>query len=287
MTSAPEPSHREGDVLAKRLRVVRVAVIATLLLFCVPVPPWEWVDGFVPFLILVSSPPFLMILWRLRKGPRKDGLALAAGTGGILVVPSGLLLLAAMSGRGEGWGTFAFLMLFTTVQVILAGGAIAAYKLVGYAKGDWKLLARGVVDPLVYFGLIAVLVLGSSPYLAERRARRDPVEAMVWMAKLHECAAAYASGHPAQGFPARLDLLGPEGTKCIEPLSGQNERSGYVFSYTPTAPEASGKIPGYVVTARPSDRVRPGRKSFYLDATGTIRATTEDRPATPQDPVVQ
>lgn len=76
-----------------------------------------------------------------------------------------MLLLAAVSGRGEGWGTFAFLMLFTTVQVILAGGAIATYRLVGYAKGDWRFLARGVVDPLVYFGLIAVLVLGSSPYL--------------------------------------------------------------------------------------------------------------------------
>ncbi|MFI5341931.1 MAG: hypothetical protein ACHQ7N_19095 [Candidatus Methylomirabilales bacterium] len=107
------------------------------------------------------------------------------------------------------------------------------------------------------------------------------------MRKLQECATAYAASQPAQGFPAQRDLLGPDGTKCIEPLSPRSERAGYVFTYTPSAPEPGGRIPAYAVTARPVDRVRPGQGSLSMDATGMIHATGEDRDATPQDPVVQ
>ena len=106
------------------------------------------------------------------------------------------------------------------------------------------------------------------------------------MKKLQQCASDYAASHPAQGFPAQLDLLGPRGSGCIEPLSSENERLGHVFTYTPTAADPGGRVSGYALTVRPLNRARSGQKSFYLDATGTIRATAEDRPATPQDPAV-
>jgi hypothetical protein len=289
MTSSPEPSPRDRDVLAKRLQVVRGAAIGTILLFFVPVPPWEWLENAAPLLLVVPlSIPFLMILWRLRRIPRKEGLALAMGAGGILCVGAGLGLLIVLNDGGPlNWSALVLLAVFAPVQAILTGSAIATYKLVGYAKGDWKVLTRGVVDPLVYFGVIAFFFVASAPMLYESRARRAPGEAVAWMKKLHECAGTYAASHPAQGFPAQLELLGPQGSKCIVPLSPGSERSGYVFTYAPSTPESGGKVPGYALTTRPANRMRPGQQSFYMDATGVIRAATEDRDATAQDPVAQ
>jgi hypothetical protein len=123
--------------------------------------------------------------------------------------------------------------------------------------------------------------------LYEQRLRHYAGEATAWLKQLHACATTYAAGHPAQGFPARLDLLGPDGTKCLEPLPPTGEKAGYVFTYVPSPPEAGGKIPAYSVTARRVDRLRAGARSLYLDATGVIHATSEDRDATARDSIVQ
>lgn len=64
-------------------------------------------------------------------------------------------------------------------------------------------------------------------------------------------------------------------------------RSGFTFAHVPSPPEPGGKIAAYSVTARRVDRVAPRQRSFYVDATGAIQVTTEDRNATPQDPSVQ
>ncbi|MCX5734364.1 MAG: hypothetical protein NTW68_08575 [candidate division NC10 bacterium] len=409
MTSDPESSPSESDALAKRLRVVRVAAVGTVLLFFVPAPPWEWSDSVAPFLIPIFSTPLLAILWRLRKPPYKEGLAaamavggalllfvglglfvagrgsspnwsmvafcavfaavqavlaggafaayrilgyskgdwtfmaapdvhepsaesravsakwlramrgaaigslllfcapsppwqwlenpvvlclivpglaLAMGAGGILCVGAGLGLLMVLSDGGDrNWSALAFLGVFVPLQAILAGSAFATYKKVGFAKGDWKLLVRGIVDPVVYFGMIGIVLAAAVPaYFGSPHYRQR--ETVNWMKKLQRCASAYAASHPAQGFPAQLDLLGPKGSGCIEALSWGNERLGHLFTYTPTATDPSGKVSGYALTVRPLNRARSGQKSFYLDATGTIHATSEDRPATPQDPAV-
>ena len=290
LTAVPdvyEPSPESRAVFAKWLRVTRGAVIGSLLLFCVPSRPWEWLENPVPlFLIVPFSIPFCMILWRIRKGPRKAGLALAMGVGGIFCIGAGLGLLMVLSEGGDpNWSVLAFLGGFAPVQAILAGSAFVTYKIVGFAKGDWKLLARGIVDPVVYLGVIGIVLAAAIPahYGGANFRQREAVN---WMKKLQQCASTYAASHPAQGFPAQLDLLGPKGSGCIEPLSSESERLGGVFTYTPTAADPGGRVSGYALTARPLNRARSGQKSFYLGDTGTIHATTEDRPATPQDPVV-
>jgi predicted permease len=210
------------------LWAVRGAAIVTLLLFYVPSPPWEWLENPFPlFLIVPLSILFLAILWRLRKAPRKDGLALAMGAGGVLFIGAGLFVLPNLSGLSRfDWGTLLSLGLFFVAEAILTGGAVLTYRRIGYTRGDWKLLARGVVDPLAYFTVMALIISASGPLLYEQRLRHNAGEAAAWMKQLHACATAYAAGHPAQGFPARLDLLGPDGTKCLEPLPPSGEKAG-------------------------------------------------------------
>ena len=42
MMDAPEALQGERELLGRRLLMVRAAALASILLVCVPVPPWEW-----------------------------------------------------------------------------------------------------------------------------------------------------------------------------------------------------------------------------------------------------
>ncbi len=148
------------------VRVVRCGALASMLLLCVPFPPWRWVE--TPAALVLLLPlflPFLLILGRLRHVPRKDGLALALGTGGVLFLGSVLVLAAlAMSPAAE-WRTLLWLALCAVSEATLGAAGVATYCRIGYAGGDWKLLVRGVVDPLVFFAVMALFIAGSAPYL--------------------------------------------------------------------------------------------------------------------------
>jgi hypothetical protein len=162
MTSTPEASRGVPPILAKGLRVLRGGAIGSMLLLCAPLLPWRWLETpTVLFLVVPLFAPFLLILWRLRYTPRKDGLALALGTGGVLLSGMGLLLAALATSSRFDWGILLWLALLTASQAMLAGAALMTYTRLGYARGDWKLLVRGVVDPLVFFAVMAVLISGS------------------------------------------------------------------------------------------------------------------------------
>jgi len=154
--STPQVSPAVHAFLAKGIWAVRGAAIGTILLACVPVPPWRWLEEpIVLFLILPPLAPFLQVLWRLRTAPRKEGLALGAATGGIVFFGVGFFLIATlMSGRFD-WGSLLWLGLLVGAQAVLAGGAIVTFRRLGYAKGDWKLFARSVVDALAFFAVMA------------------------------------------------------------------------------------------------------------------------------------
>ena len=154
--STPQVPPADHAVLAKGIWAVRGAAIGTILLACVPVPPWRWPEEpIVLFLILPPLAPFLQVLWRLRTAPRKEGLALGAATGGIVFFGVGFFLIATlMSGRFD-WGSLLWLGLLVGAQAVLAGGAIVTFRRLGYAKGDWKLFARSVVDALAFFAVMA------------------------------------------------------------------------------------------------------------------------------------
>ncbi len=105
----------------------------------------------------------------------------------------------------------------------------------------------------------------------------------------------YSTTYPKVGFSFSLGALGgtvpcsaSSTTAClIDPVLASGRKSGYVFTYTPGAPDAKGVITTYSVTARPQEFEKSGRRSFYADETGVIRFTAENRPPTAQDPPLQ
>jgi hypothetical protein len=76
----------------------------------------------------------------------------------------------------------------------------------------------------------------------------------------------------------------------IEQVSGQAggafadaREEGYFLSYHSGKPGADGNIHSFILLARPAYY---GYRNFYVDQTGVIRFTTENRPATKTDPPI-
>jgi len=88
--------------------------------------------------------------------------------------------------------------------------------------------------------------------------------------------AAYAEASSGQ-FPASLENLGE---KARTPAQ-EAKREGYNLTYT--AGEIQGRITHYTLVAQPE---RYGFRNFYIDETGILRATSQSRPATSDDPPV-
>jgi len=86
--------------------------------------------------------------------------------------------------------------------------------------------------------------------------------------------AAYADATGGE-YPASLDALGEKEW----PAAQAARREGYNLSYSSS--EEQGRIRHYVLLAQPQ---RYGFRSFYLDESGVLRATRDNRPATADDP---
>ncbi len=78
------------------------------------------------------------------------------------------------------------------------------------------------------------------------------------------------------GYPASLEQLGDVALRA----AGQAQANGYRLVYSPGAYERDGNIHSFTLVAEPGFY---GYRSFYLDQTGVVRATRENRPATAHD----
>jgi hypothetical protein len=142
-----------------------------------------------------------------------------------------------------------------------------------------QILTRWGFLLIVLFGCIWSFVwfvasprTGSGAQQAEARA----VQA------LDEVRALLGNYAAAQGgaYPKTLEPLG-----ALARQSAQMAQSeGYEVQYTPGPADANAIIRSYSLEARPGNY---GYRSFYTDASGLVRATTENRAATSSDPPIQ
>ncbi len=103
----------------------------------------------------------------------------------------------------------------------------------------------------------------------------------------------FAFTYPDVGFPADLSVLAPAGEDeeasaehagLLQPKMAANEFSseGYKFRYEFTREGPDGS---FTIVARPIESSSARASSFFLDATGSIHVTDENRDATPDDPL--
>jgi hypothetical protein len=131
---------------------------------------------------------------------------------------------------------------------------------------------------LLLFALLLGSLWGFLLYIVPDRRAANTAQAEGQAAlSLREIAAQLAEYASAQGgqFPATLEALGE---RARQPA--QRARSeGYAVTYS--AAETPGGATHYQLTARPE---RYGFRSFYLDESGVLRWTKENRAATGDDP---
>jgi hypothetical protein len=98
---------------------------------------------------------------------------------------------------------------------------------------------------------------------------------------LREIRAALVDYAGAQGgaYPASLEVLGDR----VRLPAQIAQREGYQMLYTPGPAGPDGAVHNFVLLARPGNY---SYRNFYLDETGVLRATQENRPASTQDPPI-
>lgn len=88
--------------------------------------------------------------------------------------------------------------------------------------------------------------------------------AVVKLRSISQSLAAYAQAHPGQGYPSSIIEAG---------LSSVNlSNAGYKFTYISSAPDATGKIDGYQISADPVNSTKATTRHFFTDQSGVIRS---------------
>jgi len=85
--------------------------------------------------------------------------------------------------------------------------------------------------------------------------------------------------------PDCLKLFGSRPDLVLQAAANSNrvEDHGYILDYEP-ARDSSGKVVHFGVSLRPKNFGQDGVRSYFMDDSGVIHATPEDRPATAADP---
>jgi hypothetical protein len=129
----------------------------------------------------------------------------------------------------------------------------------------------------VIAGLWAIAWLALPSRLFNPSTRDSEQRAREAIADVQTALSSYAG---AEGnFPATLETLGDQARRAAQ----WAQTGGYRLLYAPAGPGPDGRVHNYTLLARPGNY---GYRNFYSDATGIVRATREDRPATPQDPPI-
>jgi len=138
-------------------------------------------------------------------------------------------------------------------------------------------LARRVLILLAFAALIGSVWAFLLYIVPDRQAASRKQAETQAAASLREIARQLSAYADATGgeYPASLDALGEKEW----PAAQAARREGYNLSYTTS--EEQGRITHYSLLAQPQ---RYGFRSFYMDESGILRATSQNRPATSDDP---
>lgn len=256
------------------LRAVRIFALASFLLFLVGYGFAP--DDVNPFLAALFLGCFLMLLLPQGKPLRIVlGFAQVIGVLGFIFASVGILAAESMSSRF----IVGFLALTQAAVVLTASMALRDPR----QKIRWtRVFAKVGILVLVMLCLAAMSI---PMLLAARKVAREK-SAVSALHKINECAAAYATAHAEQGYPASLSAMGPAGGGCLSAQMARENRPGYRFTYTAIDVDSSGRVTTYAARGSPISYGESSFKSFYTDESGKIRFTPDNRVPTAGDPLV-
>jgi len=199
---------------------------------------------------------------------------IAQGLGLTCVLLAGLgVVLAKVSYTACGYSVLVFLLLVPLSLAAVILGFVARSPLSYRASGSALLVAL----LMFFYGY-------GFPPCGERIVSNDA--SAVGSLRTIVTAATQYSSTLGKGYPASLRDLGPEGADLIDSVLAGGQKSGFRFEYVPAPPDAQGRIAAFTAHARPLVFGTTGFRNLYVDETGVVRVTHEDRPATASDPPI-
>jgi len=161
MSTSPSLSPKSSLLRAPAVlrRLIALDLFCGLLLIAPLLRPGTSTPGFW-FLAIVLFLPYLVVCWRLSRTPgTKEGPGLAAGIGLTFVVLAALGCAVTLEQRDYlRLGYFAGLGLAHGFMALLA---IKAFRNGIANKPVWRLVARSVLDPIVYYGIVFSLAIAA------------------------------------------------------------------------------------------------------------------------------
>ena len=301
-----------GQDLDRRwLWAARLTALAAFLLVLMPlfVPPilnvippewianhWRWEER--AELLLAWSPwwlalPYCWIVLCLFTTEPKKGLAVAVG-----IAPLGLALPALVL-----LGARAILDLFWALGVVSLAAAVLVSALKASSTLRHEPAGRRMFRKRAWYWrcacLLFLLIVSVATLNVPDKggATKESVAASA-LRTLNTAAVTYQStyenGYPPSLAALKTPPLGAElsckNADLIDARLARGQVRGYVIQYNPGPPierPAAGcpaGVKSYTITARPVTHGQSGTLSFFTDESGVIRATTENRVATAQDP---
>ena len=144
-----------------------------------------------------------------------------------------------------------------------------------------------LIELLIVVTIILIIAGIAIPNLLNSRITANEAAAVSTLRTLNSMTLAYYS--QCGGYPPSLVALGPPANGCtttdlIDSVLATGNRSGYVFIFNAVDVNGDGKMDTYTIVADPASRGTTGRRSFFTDQSGVIRAnlnTTADVNSTP------
>ncbi|HEV8385054.1 MAG TPA: DUF4349 domain-containing protein [Candidatus Acidoferrales bacterium] len=127
--------------------------------------------------------------------------------------------------------------------------------------------------------LLLIVAAISIPNLLRSRIASNEASAVSSLRSLNTVCQSYASTYGE--FPESLAQLGPgnppskNSADLVDGVLARGAKNGYLFTYSPGPPSASGRVLSYTITAHPLNAGKSGQRSFFTDQSGVIRASTE------------
>jgi len=135
-----------------------------------------------------------------------------------------------------------------------------------------------LIELLIVVAIILIIAAIAIPNLLKSKMAANESSAVGSVRTINTGEVTYAAGCPNIGYSATLTeintgALCAAGLNIIDNVLAGGIKSGYGFTYTPGAVDASGLVNLYTISAVPSVVGTTGQRGFFSDQTGVVRYT--------------
>lgn len=269
-----------------------ISFMSVVLAFWAWIPSWKYASRLSGLLFLL---PFLLpygfIPLRLHSRRVFSGLTLAIAMGCALFVP-GIYVIRFLFKWERNWWILGNLILALLIQPVLVVIAAKTFITMPHPP-KWRIKLLG---SLVYGALLfGLFLLFYSPIPYQLRDNEFSAQAhLCATASKAELDAFLDASNKGGVYPVSFPDIAPNAApKCkgqflvVDTLKQQD---GYSFEYDGISPsitaEGCKRVRSFTISARPVAYGQTGFNSFLVDERRRVHATSEDRPANPNDPIV-